>query len=274
MATPYKFVFGPQDLGTFHKGGYNEAAAKKLGELLQQNIEKWHIIYMGFRHNHIVHCLFSAYALGATAEELQVIYDREESYQAARYPVNERDVKAMADKVKFRTYVGQQPHYSSFLLFFQREIERKGVKATLEEHLFAGDDYANEFLTRFYTSIFHPYLHIGYAFEFNQPAIVAEALAMASVHDPAWATFLPFYTEAEEAAVLPKLSGEKTLRRIMVEARHNETFQKSIDGESLIRAYNVVSNAPEESVRAASEYAVSEEQLDNVLDEMIDTVCK
>lgn len=81
-----------------------------------------------------------------------MIYDREESYQAVRYPVNEHDVKAMADKVKFRTYVGQQPHYSSFLLFFQREIERKGVKATLEEHLFAGDDYANEFLTRFYTS--------------------------------------------------------------------------------------------------------------------------
>lgn len=51
MATPYKFVFGPQDLGTFHKGGYNEAAAKKLGELLQQNIEKWHIIYMGLRHS-------------------------------------------------------------------------------------------------------------------------------------------------------------------------------------------------------------------------------
>lgn len=53
MATPYKFVFGPQDLGIFHKGGYNEAAAEKLGELLQQNLENWHIIYMGLRHSKI-----------------------------------------------------------------------------------------------------------------------------------------------------------------------------------------------------------------------------
>ena len=48
--------------------------------------------------------------------------------------------------------------------------------------------------------IFHPYLHFGYAFEYNQPALVAEGLAMASVHDPDFEKMGPIYIEAEKLA--------------------------------------------------------------------------
>lgn len=33
------------------------------------------------------------------------------------------------------------------------------------------------------TGLLHPMIHLGYGLEFNQPAIVAEALANAAIHD-------------------------------------------------------------------------------------------
>ena len=50
MATPYKIVLGPNDVGNFHLGGYSEAAAAKASEVLQKNLENWTIIFSGLRH--------------------------------------------------------------------------------------------------------------------------------------------------------------------------------------------------------------------------------
>ena len=95
------------------------------------------------------------YALGATPEEIQKGYDHEAAYQRPRPPVDEDVIEAMADKDKFKSYLGQQPQYPNFLLFFQREIEAKGVKATLEEHLFAETEHAAYMLPRFFTSKYY-----------------------------------------------------------------------------------------------------------------------
>jgi len=92
------------------------------------------------------------YALGATSEEIQKAYDREAAYQRPRFPIDEKVVKAMADNTKFKNYLGQQPQYSNFLLFFQREIETRGVRETLEEHLFASSEHAARMLPRFFAS--------------------------------------------------------------------------------------------------------------------------
>lgn len=99
-----------------------------------------------------MHCILSIYALGASPEELQKVYDREAAYQKPKYEVDEESVKAMADKVKFYKFIDQEPQYSNYLAFFQREIDSKGVKATLEEHLFAGGDYADGLLSRVFAS--------------------------------------------------------------------------------------------------------------------------
>ena len=100
--------------------------------------------------DHIVHCILTMLGLGATPEELQAAYDRESSYQKRRYPNDEDVVAAMADKENFKTYLSQQPQYSNFLLFFQRQIDAKGVKATLEEHVFAEDEHSNRIFALFY----------------------------------------------------------------------------------------------------------------------------
>lgn len=77
---------------------------------------------------------------------MEEVYEREASYQKPRYPVDESVVSSLADRDTFRTHLGQQPHYSNYLLFFQREIESKGVKATLEEHIFENDEHSNRLL--------------------------------------------------------------------------------------------------------------------------------
>ena len=88
--------------------------------------------------------------MGASPEEIQKVYGREASYQKRRYPIHEDVVKSLADKDKFKECLGQLPHYSNFLLFFQREIEAKGVRQTLEEHVFARDEHANRLFALIY----------------------------------------------------------------------------------------------------------------------------
>lgn len=101
-----------------------------------------------------MHAVLTILGLEATPDEIQTLYDRESSYQKPRYPIDEDVVKSMSDKDKFKDFLDQQPHYSNFLLFFQREIESKGAKEALEEHLFADTDHARRLFPRVFCSQF------------------------------------------------------------------------------------------------------------------------
>ena len=81
---------------------------------------------------------------------MQEIYTREAAYQMPRYPFDEDVVKAMERSDKFAGYLDQPQEYSNFLLFFQREIEVKGVKKTLEQYVFADNDLANGIFGRIF----------------------------------------------------------------------------------------------------------------------------
>ena len=244
--------------------------------------------------DHIVHCILTIYSLGATPEEIQQVYDREASYQKKRHPIDEEVVKSLADRPTFKSYLGQQPHYSNYLLFFQREIEKKGVKATLEEHLFAGDEHADRLFALIYNGepnptelshlhsyadcqlgIFHPYLHLGYAFEYNQPAIVAEGLAMASVHDPEFDLVGPVYIDAERLAGGPRQHGKKTLRELMAGLRADKSLGAARNGENKVdRSHNVAEHAPRVVEEYTAQYSIASDQLEEKVDESIDTACE
>ncbi|KAJ9614042.1 hypothetical protein H2200_002178 [Cladophialophora chaetospira] len=272
MATPYRIVLGPQDMGNFHRKTYDPITAAKVSELLQRNLESFDIIFRGARHNHIVHFLLTLYALGATPDEMDKAYDREAAYQRPRFPVDDRVVSAMADSTKLKDYLGQQPQYSNFLLFFQREIEAMEVKETLEKHLFADTEHAARMLPRVFTSIFHGYLHLGFAFEFNQPAIVAEALSMVCVNDAESTKIEPIFARSETLAGGPRQPGQKSLRRLMEEVRGDEILKRSIEGPYVRdRSKNIADNAMTQIVKYTAQYSISDEQLEGRLDEMVDT---
>lgn len=123
--------------------------------------------------------------------------------------------------------------------------------------------------------IFHPYIHLSYALEYNQPALVAEALAMACVHEPDAKKEAPIWLESEKLAGGPLQPGKKTLREIMEEIHNNEILRASIEGPNPVdRIKNVADNAIEEMIKYGAEYSISESQLQERIDEMIDTCCK
>jgi hypothetical protein len=49
----------------------------------------------------------------------------------------------MADPKKFQEFIGKDNHYHDFLVFFQKELEAKGVGGVLNEYIFAGTYFAD-----------------------------------------------------------------------------------------------------------------------------------
>lgn len=106
----------------------------------------------------------------------------------------------------------------------------------------------------------HPLIHLGFGVEFKQPAIIAEALAQACVHDN-W--LAPFFKEAEQAAkasshvnkahglvdLLDQIRADKKLSN----AAHWADANKIRDG--------ILVRAPDEMIKYASQWVVSADEL-------------
>ncbi|GIZ49398.1 hypothetical protein CKM354_001242800 [Cercospora kikuchii] len=161
-----------------------QASTKKASELLQENHEKHHIFFNtdGF-HNHIAHQLLTIWSLNASPEDIQRGYDTNRSYQRPAKKPQTTIVKELHDPKKFIGYLGPDKYYNDFLEFFQEEIDKKGWQDVLQEYVFAGDERAETMLVRMYAGFLHPIIHLGFGIEFEQPAIIAEALAQACCHD-------------------------------------------------------------------------------------------
>ncbi|MCJ1436258.1 hypothetical protein MMC27_005636 [Xylographa pallens] len=154
--------------------------------------------------DHIVHHLLALWALGASPGEIQDMWEYNKPYQAPiegnRTAVSvDLDLK---DPVLFDKCLGNNDCYADFLRFFEDEVARKGVPDTVREYILKGYYRANDifcrmytgeliqhkqcqgrFLTAITTDLVHPIIHLGCAIEFQQPSLVAEALAAACVHD-------------------------------------------------------------------------------------------
>lgn len=149
------------------------------------------------RQNHIAHHLLSLFALNATPAELQQGWDDNVSYQRPPVPLKESAAIDMRDPQKFNSYLGSERYYHNFLVYFDDEINKKGWQEVLNEYLFKGDERADDMLVRMFGGILHPIIHLGFGIEFEQPAIIAEALAQAAIHDNWEASHL---LESEKAA--------------------------------------------------------------------------
>ncbi|KAL2867472.1 questin oxidase family protein [Aspergillus lucknowensis] len=271
MANARKIQLSPQTDTGIWSTGVTAESAKAASEVLQENLEKNHAFFndLGF-HNHIVHHILTIYALGASPAEINAAYRRDKSYQRPVRPADETVVQSLQDKAAFKDACGKEENYPNFLKFFQSEIQLKGVEAVLNEYLFSGDENAESMLARLFGGLLHPIIHLGFAIEFNQPAIIAEALAQTAVHDD-W-TGPRYLFPAEEAAGGIGKRGEKTLLQLLEEARADEKLASSAhwdDGNKL--RDGVLKRAPEEMLKYASQFTVSEDQMQEKLAEMANT---
>lgn len=91
-----------------------------------------------------------------------------------------------------------------------------GVPAVVQEYLLKGGEEADALLARLYTA--HPLIHVVFGIEFDQPAIVAEGLAMAAVDSNPLK--LPFI-EAERIATSRSKFPGKPMVQLLEEIRTN-----------------------------------------------------
>lgn len=209
-------------------------------------------------------------------------------------PVDEGVVQSLRDKSAFKECLGREKNYPNFLEFFQREIQAKGVERVLRDYVFAGDERAESMLARLFggmllsflllfwvsfcmhmmwelmeIGLLHPIIHLGFAIEFNQPAIIAEALAQTAIHED-W-TGPRFLWPTEKAAGGVGKPGKKTISQLLEEARADKKLANSAtweDGNKL--RDGVLKRASEEMINCATQFTVSEEQVQEKFAEMVD----
>ena len=239
--------------------GLTAESAKTASELLQVNHEKHHIFFnkSGF-HNHIAHHLLTLFALGATPEEIQQGYDTNVSYQRPPEPLKDSIVDDMYNADRSKTYLGKERYYHDFLVFFQKEIEKKTWTGVLNEYLFAGDERADDLLARSYAGFLHPIIHTGFGVEFQQPAIIAEGLAQACVHDN-W--MKSFFLVIEEAANKKRKEGDrKTIVQLLEEVKRDEELSNAAHWEDGNKIRDgVMKRALDKMVALASQYTIRED---------------
>ena len=118
--------------------------------------------------DHIAHHILTAYALGASPEVIQDQYERNTSYQRAPQPIDDNVVEDLYDPAKYRKYLKNQRYYHDYLVFFQKEIDKKGYEEVINEYVLKGDERADDMLVRMYSGelclsyvSYHPIDHYG-----------------------------------------------------------------------------------------------------------------
>ncbi|KAJ5892768.1 hypothetical protein N7504_009459 [Penicillium tannophilum] len=192
MATAYKIHVSTRDAGIFN-AGVTEEAALKINEVLQDNLEKHHIVYnmMGF-HNHTAHHILTLFALGASGDQIEETYSRDRSYQKRARQADEEIVeefqKGIADVLNDYLFVEDECEEMPLRVFTGGQLIPLGPSRTeLTDYIAYG------------TGLLHPIIHLGFGIEFNQPALVAEGLAQACLHAD-WLGLRSLLQQAEHAA--------------------------------------------------------------------------
>jgi hypothetical protein len=173
----------------------------------------------------------------------------------------------MHDQAKFKTYLGKEQYYHDFLEFFQREMETSSWQDVLNRYLFAKDEAADDLLCRAFAGFLHPLIHIGFGVEFQQPAIVAEGLAQAAVHD---IYMTKFFLPAEKAAE-GKRSQPCTSIADLLDGIHDDkellAAPKWSDGNKL--RDGIIARAAERMVSYTLRFHIKPAELDEKTAEMI-----
>ncbi|KAF2496682.1 hypothetical protein BU16DRAFT_458022 [Lophium mytilinum] len=267
MATSSVVKLSASQHPEFSVSGITAESAEATSKLLQENHDHHHILssQSGF-HNHIAHHLLTLFALGASPSIIKKQYDRNKIYQRPPGALEDSVVDDMHGPERFKSYLGDEKYYRDFLVYFEKEIEQKGWENVLNEYVFAGDERAEDLLVRMHGGFLHPMIHLGFGVEFQQPAIIAEALAQAAVHDDWIGTFL---LPAEQAAKKNHQSKSKSLVELLEEIRADKKLSTAADWDDGNKIRDgLLKRAPEETIKYASQYIVQESELNEKVAEM------
>ncbi|KAK5042921.1 hypothetical protein LTR84_012010 [Exophiala bonariae] len=256
-----EFPINLKHSGVYHVPEITHCAIEKVASLLQQNHEEFHV-YWNFKgyHNHQVHYLLTAFALGADPSELQTAFDINTGYQRPRLPLDEELIEKLSDRRYFKSLLGYDAWFNDYTTFFKRKFELEGWQNVVNEYLFSGSDIADELLVRLFSGVLHPLIHFGFGIEFQQPAIIAEGLAQAVCHS---AFFKPFLLASERLAQTQRKEDSSSLVDLLSEIRQDADLYDEAywdGGDSLNE--KIVADAPEKLCAIAAKWRVSVEEIE------------
>lgn len=130
-----------------------------------------------------MHHLLALYSLGASPDEVQTSYEINERYQKKMIVHSAAEAEKLNDPENFKRCLGNHKNYNDFLKFFTKELATKSIPQAVNEFVFDGSERADDMLARMFGGFLHPIIHLGYAIEFDQPLLAAEALAQCAIHD-------------------------------------------------------------------------------------------
>lgn len=214
--------------------------------------------------------MLTIWALGASPETIRVQYDREDKRQRPMMKSDESLVQSFDDKRVMLQHMYIEDNYASFLVYFQRQIAAKGVATVLDEYVFHENKVARSLLSRLFSGLVHPIIHLGFGVEFEQPAIIAQALAQASVHQDYLGEtfFVPMQKHIESAGIREQV----TLIQIMDLMRADKDLRQSAQhGDTDVFANGLLKRAPNAVIDYCSRWTVPEDQIEEKFAEMINT---
>ncbi|WYZ38873.1 hypothetical protein EsH8_III_000787 [Colletotrichum jinshuiense] len=266
MATAHNIKIPVTNTGLW-KFNQQDASANKASELLQRDLEKHHVFFNqdGF-HNHIPHHVLALFGTGAGPDAIQKAYKENESYQRPAQSSHNDIADDLKDWEKAKKYLGKEKHYSDFLLFYQREIERLGWEKVLNEYLFKGDERAEDMFQRMFAGFLHPIIQLMYGVEWEQPAIVAEGLAQAAVHKN---QLKDFFEATEKRANETAKTPMPQIADLIEEIRQDQKLANAAEMKDSNKIFDgVFARAHEEMLRIASKVKIRPEELDERTAEM------
>ncbi|AEO58371.1 hypothetical protein MYCTH_2305640 [Thermothelomyces thermophilus ATCC 42464] len=249
--------------------GLADGALEVANELLQKNHDEWHMYFQDIAgHNHIPHSLLTILAMGGGPDQLRRAYDDGEILQRPLPPLAPGSIDSLADPDVFLSRMVKIPEYTNFLVFFEREIEKKGWQAVVNEYCFAGTPVAENVFAQLYEGLYHPLIHLAFGVEFHQPSIVAEGLAQAASHHPGL-IWTDFFRRAEALARSGTVS-PKPLVELYKAVRANAKIRAAArlqDGP--FRGQGMIERAADELVPIAAQFQVTPDNLQRALAEVI-----
>ncbi|KAI1501372.1 hypothetical protein F5X99DRAFT_383024 [Biscogniauxia marginata] len=273
--------------GLVHADNLTEESARTTEELLKDNNANYHIFFtmedhMGvYLHNHIAHHDLTIWAMGATPEVLRSQHQRNALYQRPSFTIVPPVVQDLEDDYVFKRCLGKEEHFRNFERFFLNQINQHGYQAVIQKYLVGGSEIAEEMHCHIYMGYVHGLIHIGLAFEFRQPLLLAEGLAQAAVHHDWWYTE---YLRAAEALAAEAKEPPLPLADLIDMERADPKIStcSSLEFHTQTRKYSgrwamdkeiardgVLPNAKAELVRLAARWRVDPDNLEKYTAELV-----
>lgn len=267
MATANRVLLTLGEWPVYYRPGILQESSNTVSELLQKNHDTHHIFFnsSGF-HNHISHHLLTIWALRAEPGEIQKAYNDNVGYQRPLKPLDGAILTELHNLEKFSSCLGKEKYYHDFMVFFQEEMARSGWQEVVNRYLFAGDEVADDMLARVFAGFLHPIIHLGFGIEFHQPAIIAEAMAQAAVHDKYMQQFFISVEKAckdkagEESRSIVHLLDEIHADKVLLDAPKWSDGNKLRDG--------IIGRAGDRMIEYASQFNVKPDELERKTAEM------